>query len=87
MFDEESKSGPGFQIGQQHQKCWRKPKLQSIGNQAIGLGVYMIQKSPQKRSPAKHSSVCFYITRNCCFLPFASHRNFRARGAKECTSV
>ena len=33
VFDEESKISLCFEIGQRQQKCWRKPKVQSLHNQ------------------------------------------------------
>ena len=39
VFDEESKTGPGFEIGQQQQKCQRKLSLQLLTNPAVPSAV------------------------------------------------
>ncbi len=36
VFDEESQTGLGFEIGQLQQKFQRKPTLQSLSNPAVG---------------------------------------------------
>ena len=35
VWAEESKTGPGFEIGQPQQKCSRKPSLQWMANPAV----------------------------------------------------
>ena len=35
FFDEKSKTGVGFEIGQPQQKCQRRPTLQSLANPAV----------------------------------------------------
>ena len=35
IFEEESKTGLGFELGQRQQKCQRKPTLQSLANPAV----------------------------------------------------
>ena len=35
VFDEKSKTGPGFEIGQPQRKCQRRPTLQFMVNPAV----------------------------------------------------
>ena len=41
VFDEESKAGLGFEIGQRQQKYQRKPTLQSLANPAVCIMIQL----------------------------------------------
>ena len=45
---EESKTGLGYEIGPSHQKCHRKPSLQSVTNPAVDMKVEMNKTEDDK---------------------------------------